>query len=313
MPERSYFSYRYAIPGYTFILLVMAINYVPLYKILIILACHGIESTFGAFLGFISLLSGSALGFMISQFWWRWFQFRGGEFSSAPRATNALINKYKLIRCDKIEDKKEAAACKEKVIPVSDYVMHSEREKQKGVFLYIERRWDMYHLLSTEFVTLIIGSFLGVFYRVLSHFLLFKSPLPSIQDIFRFWDTKFWLEWEFWVLVTIFTLVVVLGYKLRKGSGWVKAQHDAVSEALIRRAKIEPATLAETFPADCFNTAIIEGINNKEAEKLEDAGIFSVSHLARANPKELSQKIVNYKEDIPKWIDKAKEFMKQVS
>lgn len=70
MPEREYFSFRYAIPGYTFLLLVVLINYIPL---LTILRATGAGQVFGAFLAFLSLFTGSAIGFLVSQFWWLYF------------------------------------------------------------------------------------------------------------------------------------------------------------------------------------------------------------------------------------------------
>ena len=54
MPERGYFSFRYSIPGYTFILLVIAVNIVPL---LTILSDASIGPFFGAFLAFVKKLT----------------------------------------------------------------------------------------------------------------------------------------------------------------------------------------------------------------------------------------------------------------
>lgn len=67
MSERQYFSLRYAIPGFAFILILIGINFVPLLKFLEEIPAF--KDSFGAFLAFFSLFSGSAIGFLISQFW----------------------------------------------------------------------------------------------------------------------------------------------------------------------------------------------------------------------------------------------------
>jgi len=93
MAERQYFSLRYAIPGYAFILLVIAINYVPLLNIL-----PEFSEVFGAFLAFLSLFSGSAIGFLICQAWWWWFQGHAGiwgisEFKEARDEFTTRVTK----------------------------------------------------------------------------------------------------------------------------------------------------------------------------------------------------------------------------
>jgi len=299
MSERSYFSLRYAIPGYTFILLVITLNYVPLLEIL---KTYGFESAFGAFLAFLSLLSGSAIGFLLTQFYWRWFQFRGAEYSAEPRSIKTLINKYDLARCDEIEDKKEAHACKKKIIVIHDYITHYEREKQKGVFIYIERRWDIYHLLSSTFHTLLIGSVSGLFFRIASHFLLFEFPLSGelFQGFYDFLGTE-----ESWVMLIIIVLVILLLYLLQKGRKWVIYQHDAASSAIISKSEVTRSDLGEVFQPDYFNL----GIGKETSGKLDDAGIFSVSTLAKANPKKLAQETQIDNKVVSEYIARAKELI----
>ena len=67
MSERSFFDWRTALPGYTFILIILGLNYSPLFEIF---KSQGIQSTFGAILAFLTLVSGSAIGFLVSQVWW---------------------------------------------------------------------------------------------------------------------------------------------------------------------------------------------------------------------------------------------------
>jgi len=98
MPERSFFDWRTAFLGYTFILIIMGINYIPLAKIL---ENTSLGSTFGAVLAFLTLVSGSAIGFLVSQVWWWHFQRNGTQYfyhsdeRGRPRKEiGILIKKY---------------------------------------------------------------------------------------------------------------------------------------------------------------------------------------------------------------------------
>lgn len=241
MPERSFFDFRYAIPGYTFILLIIIINHVPLFEIM---ADLSIDSTaFGAFLAFLSLFSGSAIGFLISQLWWWRFQQNHKEYEVSKKPIEALIDTYKLMRAKNAEQKRA-------ILAAYDYIIHSE--KNVRLSNYIDRRWDMYHLLSSEFFALIISSISGVFCRVLFQFLPFKFALPTFQDILDYWNTSFgkgdFWQRELWILLILFILVAVLGYLLLKGRKWVITQHSDLSEAVIRRSDVKQEDLAEAFP-----------------------------------------------------------------
>lgn len=150
MSRRDYFSVRYTIPGYTLILIVIGINYVPLLRFLEI---TGLESIFGAFLAFFSLFAGSALGFLVSQLYWWWFLSKGALFGvkEFKKTLNALVEKYDLIRPPWNKDTQM------EVYALFDYVDNSV-EKGKEKLLGLEaRRWDMYHLLSITFHTSWIG------------------------------------------------------------------------------------------------------------------------------------------------------------
>ena len=67
MSERTYFSYRYALPGFTFLIMVIFINLE--YFILEFKSIPELNEFFGIILGILTLLSGFALGFLISQIW----------------------------------------------------------------------------------------------------------------------------------------------------------------------------------------------------------------------------------------------------
>lgn len=278
MPERAFFSLRHAVPGYTLILLIIGINYVPLVKILECLSRLGIQSDI--FLAALSLLSGAPFGFLISQFWWWLFHQMGADYQLDPRSANALINKYGLTRPKCLQEKK-------KTVVLHDYVLHYEGQCKKTVFRYIERRWDLYLILKSEMITLLIGLMFGIGFRV-----VIFAHIP-------------WRGIEFPVLLVISVLVVVLLFLLCSGARWVQFQHDIMSVAIINASTLKNCDLAKVFPPYIFDFSISE----KQGMDLERAGISSVSDLAKADPKELSKDIVISEEIILKWVKNAKEFM----
>jgi hypothetical protein len=77
MPSKSFFDWRSALPGYVFILIIIGINYSPLLEIL---AAHEAQSIFGAILAFLTLLSGTSIGILVSQFWWNFYQLKGAQY-----------------------------------------------------------------------------------------------------------------------------------------------------------------------------------------------------------------------------------------
>ena len=162
MPERHYFSLRYAIPGYTLILLVVATNYVPLFRAL---ETASVGTFFGAFLAFLSLLTGSALGFLVAQIWWCYFKSKKKNIFGIKelRSTlNVFVEAYHL--------PKETRKCRLQIGAVLDYVFNLYKPTELRI---AERKWDMYHLLSTAMLTLIIKWSLGIFFRLYSEAFLF--------------------------------------------------------------------------------------------------------------------------------------------
>jgi len=235
MSERQYFSLRYAIPGYTFILLVIGTNYVPSLKILTTL---GFESAFGAFLAFLSLLSGSAIGFLISQFWWWRFQRNVGIFGvkQFKEAIRVLCDKYEIAKPKNVGEKR-------RLLAVYDYVSHSE--KREKVFILAQRRWDVYHVLKSTFHTLWIGFSVGILCRFLYQSFL-SEPLHTIafEDLIPILSKNV----EPMVLVFIFVIVAFWLHFLRKGAEWMITEYAYVSAARIRSSKVKPKDLKKAFP-----------------------------------------------------------------
>jgi len=235
MPERTIFHFRYAIPGFTFVLLIIGINYVP---ILNLLANPRFDATFGAFIGFVTLLSGSAIGFLVCQVWWVFHISMGATYGMhawKPRkAIQTLIDRYGLTRSRHLRDKR-------KVITVYDYIIHSETKLfSKELFEYRKRRWDMFHLLASEFATVLSGLVMGCLLR----FVLF----PRIGVIASAASSH-----EIIVLGTIAIVAVLLIVLLGIGIWWANLRYDAISEAIIKGSTVTSMDLLRIFPRDYFD------------------------------------------------------------
>lgn len=247
MPERGYFETRTAIPGYTFILLILIINYQPLAYVL--RGFSQFSSVFGALLAFVALLGGSAIGHLVSQVWWFWFQRKEGQYydlikrKEKSRAIKATIKKYKLTNGSGKDDIQN-------VLAVWGYVIHYEmgQNDMKEVLKYTTRRWDLFHLHSSIMVTLIVGTLLGALLRILSTFFIFEYYVGKpIQ-----WENLY-PEIGVWILLT--PIVVCLFCFFWKSRKWINSQYDAVSAAIIKNSKLQESHMRAIFPRNYFQTS----------------------------------------------------------
>ena len=95
MAERSYFSLRYAIPGYTFLLLFISINY----RVVLSSFQTGkmIPEFLDMFFAFLIALSGSAIGFPVSQSWFLWCKCRNTLYNAPRKAIATFSRHYDII------------------------------------------------------------------------------------------------------------------------------------------------------------------------------------------------------------------------
>jgi len=231
MSERAFFSLRHSIPGFTFIVLIVSTNLVPIFEKL-----SGAEVGSGIFIGFLSLLSGPAFGFLISQSWWFVFRWKGGGWWLDPDAFAAFLTKLK-------KKKPGSRQLKAKLIPVLDYIVQYEghvKEYHKGnyreysasreaIFRYLERRWDLFHTLCSELLTLCVGVPLGIFLRIM----LFEYPLVNT---------------DFKILLLIISAAVILILLLLSGISRIRSEHNVVSMAIVKGTRLNAKELAHLFP-----------------------------------------------------------------
>lgn len=151
--ERSLFSFRYAVPGYVFILLLITINFNPINKLFEEMSKNtGASSFLGAVLAFLSLMSGSVLGFLITQGWYIFFHCYWYK---------RVVPLDLLINVIKEEDVKHRKIKKEKAWVVLDYLVHTKKE----ILPYLSRRWDAYNTFASTALAVFLGYCFGYIIR----------------------------------------------------------------------------------------------------------------------------------------------------
>lgn len=223
MSERNYFSNRYLIPGSAFLLIVLVINIVPLYKSLN--QQQAITSILGAVIAF---LGSPAIGFLASQPWWVWFQ-RVKFWKMVP--TSTLNEKFSL-KANNLEKGQ-----KEKILLVYDYILHSgvhNTTGQQGLSTYLFRRYDNYVLLSSTLSVIWIGGIAGIVGRVLGMFLF-----PNVAFL-RYDD-----ELGIWVL--ILAAVVVLSVVMLYGLAWLEREYKEMHSIVVKEFKEDKTPLRDIF------------------------------------------------------------------
>lgn len=233
MAARGYFNLRNTIPGYSFILILIAFNYVPLMEIL---QNPGFPDFFGAFLAFFYSLSGGAIGFLISQGWWWYWQKNAGilgdrEFFST---VNAFSERYGL----DVPAKNDVRA-RRLFISAMDYADHTKLSKDhKELLTLAERRWDMFHTLSSTLLALILGLETAIIVRSYFWYINLTKKVFVITP-------------ETTALILMGISIFILIYLVNKGRIWTKQMSADLSEAIVRIEEVngnERNGLKTAFP-----------------------------------------------------------------
>lgn len=199
MADRDYFDMRYAIPGFAFLLVVITMNYVP---ILNTIRDVPIGTAFTALLAFVSVLSGSAIGFLISQVWFIWHNGPGGilNLETLKGTRDKLIDDFNLnmpkkefpkwkiwkIQIQKIGvPKRQYWEDNRKLDVLMTCLLHKRENTETN--RYIQRRLDIYQTLSCIALSIGSGIIIGFTmralyeYRVLKHVFDFGSVFSTSE------------------------------------------------------------------------------------------------------------------------------------
>lgn len=204
MPDREYFSLRYAVPGFSFILIVLGLNYSPIVRVLVSSGQPN-NNVLPIVVSIVSLFSGSAIGFLVAQIWFWYYHWR---------RVYVRINKgMKEVMCDELEWEPKGEG-KEKDVTMSaflDYILLVG--KKEMVWSYCQRRWDLFHVLSGTIVSLILAAIVGLILRVILSVLFVWGDIGKVfSAIHQFSIGKLAelpMQAKADVLLAIFTLVIV--------------------------------------------------------------------------------------------------------
>lgn len=219
MSERSYFSFKYSFPGYTFILIVFLLNFDIIGHYLIeqnlLLAVFSVS---------VSFFSGSALGFITSQLYWVLSQY---VIIFSPierrRMMGSLKNKYPLLE-GKLEGKG-----KPRLKAILDYIIWTS--KDKSIFKFLERRWDIFHVLGAETISTILGCIIGYSLRYQFFPKTGITPSTMLADLLVVWI----------ILICLLAVVVVIFSMLK-----IKEEYNFMAEVIINES--EESKLKKAFP-----------------------------------------------------------------
>lgn len=147
----SYFELRYAVPGYSFILVLLAMIAPTLMVILKnnALADTGL-SLLGVALGFATLLGGSAIGYIVSQPWYFLFErCLGGALG-----TNGIGTPFVLL------NNNFANRTLSELSAIRDFLLNKYANPM--VMTYLERRWQLVNTLGSTAVSMVLGMIIGL-------------------------------------------------------------------------------------------------------------------------------------------------------
>jgi hypothetical protein len=212
--ERSFFNMRYAVPGFTFILISILTSYPTLKDILFPIADATLVA---AFLAFFSLLGGGAIGFLVSQVWhlvdfWLFY----GNYGKFRKLREDLKTEYHLSD-DRLEQ-----------VFRMDNLFNSLSERR--IQIYAQRRYDLMHTCGSTLIATILGYALGILIRI--HIFSTHTSLEQIETVLvnmrelvknaQMYDVAVFLIFIF--------LLVVIGLGLRR----VMIEHARVVDFAVR-------------------------------------------------------------------------------
>ena len=262
MSERQFFSLRYTLPGYTFVL--MAIFVVAPQLQILFPEPKDIELVV-VFLGF--LLSGNPIGFLISQIWYIWFKsklmwFRCICFRKFLFGKGASIQEEKRKKIRKKFDLKED---KDREIMFLDYITtFPNRDNSKTQLLnYTQRRFDLVHIFGSTLVCLVFGFLFGYLIRLYFHI------VNGIAFVLNFWI------YDFPVIIIAMILLALLILSLHN----IYTEHALVSELLtwqvMNSNSFPPEKARKEFSAQYFK--VIEVINDEQLKSLNGTRGFLIN------------------------------------
>ena len=226
MDARSFFDIRIAVPGYSFILSFLVPNIGSLCFLAQRIANSGAIQFLGIVFGFLTILSGAAIGFLISQPWYLIYNvaFKTLHTRWIRKSLQKSLPKVDFKDYDSFHT-------------IYNYVVHSE--KNSGVHSYLDRRLDLFNLMCSSIIAVLLG--LGVGYAARNYFTVpqdFMLKLTSYVNLASLEN-----------IILLLTLVVVIA--LLAGAINVLIENKQMI-VLLMELKDEKKILKLIFPSKYF-------------------------------------------------------------
>lgn len=112
---------------------------------------------FGAVFAFLYLLSGSAVGFLVSQLWYVFFNWHFfGKYYDHEEINRVL--KCKLKPTERVDF--------HRLHVFSDYIQRLSKSKE--MLIYAQRRWDLIHIFGSAIFAIASGFLVGIVYYLIN-------------------------------------------------------------------------------------------------------------------------------------------------
>jgi hypothetical protein len=180
MADREYFSLRYLAPGFTFVLIFIGLNFLPVLDILKAIGATN-ENTFGVIISLVSLFASSAIGFLISQVWFGlWFNPKriAARINEPLEETMNLKLKWKLRKKGEKRTKDRDHA----LIAILNYMLLKGKECEWN---FCQRKWDIYLLLGCTLASLFLSAVLGFVSRLVLNY-TFYGEIQALSSLGSF-------------------------------------------------------------------------------------------------------------------------------
>jgi len=160
---------------------------------------EGILALLGVLIGFVTILSGAPIGFLVSQLWYTYINTKKENYLFGPVGDACMIL-WRTIAGGLAEEKQPAKRDREKLIAMSVHITNSW-PVQKDDF-YLTRRWDLLNLIGSTGFALLLCWIPGLAIR-----LLVVEPTVGIS---RGWSnyTQLGLPFDIFAVMDILLLVV---------------------------------------------------------------------------------------------------------
>ena len=222
MSERSFFTLRYSLPGFTFLLFLFLIC---LEEIIMLNKILGSE----LFIAIFSFFSAPAIGFFVSQVWYIFYYNRfqiyywKSRCKKEPRIYMEYLHKFKKIKRDPIIAE-----------VVANFIYN---HNVSNIRSYVSRRWDLIRIFGSTQCSIFISILFGLFIKI-------------IRSIFNILNNSFNLEW---LCSTIFYFTVFVGigiflcYAFEDGVKQIEIEHDKMALLLLKQILSDPKFILETM------------------------------------------------------------------